>query len=500
MFYRSEQGIGRAEVAEGEVDAPLFILFALFGALLVLVVHFKFHSIPYTIAASGSLLIFCVTLLRVEWGIYALVISMLLSPEISAGSVGVAAQRTMSIRYGDFLIIVIFLGVLLKMAFQGRRMFWLPNPVNSGIILYYGVCIISTLLALRANVPAWDMRTAALVMVKMLQFYIIFWTVTNAIDSIASIRRQLTLFFAVSIIVAVYCITTIGGGPYNRISAPFELGGSEPNTLGGYLTIVILAAAALFLRAPNVRARFALAAVAALAFIPFLYTLSRASYLALIFGFLTLGLIGRRFWMIAAVACVLLFSNQLMPNDVRERVNYTFQETYGVPVQIFGLETGLKVDKSTYERIYVWSKVQFNLKVWPWFGGGVEWDRVLDSQYARVLIETGIFGFVAFLFLQWRIYRTSREAYLWSRNWIVQGTALGCTAILIALIVHSMGTISFLIVRIMEPFWFLVALVVVGRAIAIESHRQQLLEARRQEAEEESNQGEFTEQSPQPVS
>jgi hypothetical protein len=38
----------------------------------------------------------------------------------------------------------------------------------------------------------------------------------------------------------------------------------------------------------------------------------------------------------------------------------------------------------------------------------------------------------------------------------------------VALIVHSTGTISFLIVRIMEPFWFLMGLAVVARDRAIE--------------------------------
>jgi hypothetical protein len=45
------------------------------------------------------------------------------------------------------------------------------------------------------------------------------------------------------------------------------------------------------------------------------------------------------------------------------------------------------------------------------------------------------------------------------------------------LIVHSFGTISFLIVRIMEPYWFLMALVVVSRQIALLDHAQRAREA-----------------------
>ena len=52
----------------------------------------------------------------------------------------------------------------------------------------------------------------------------------------------------------------------------------------------------------------------------------------------------------------------------------------------------------------------------------------------------------------------------------------GATA---ALIIHSFGTISFLIVRIMEPYWFLIALTVSIRNEAIAVHTNRLLGQRR---------------------
>jgi O-antigen ligase len=118
--------------------------------------------------------------------------------------------------------------------------------------------------------------------------------------------------------------------------------------------------------------------------------------------------------------------------------------------------------------------VKFTLRIAPWFGGGVAWGKVLDSQYARVVMETGLFGLAAFLFLQYRVLRTSREAFHWTKNWMGRGVALGASAATIGLIAHSLGTISFLIVRIMEPYWFLIALTVVVRAVVIEDHMRQV--------------------------
>ena len=352
-------------------------------------------------------------------------------------------------------------------------MLWRPNPVNAGIFAYYGVCVLSTLDAWRIDVEAWDPSVAFFEILKMLEFYMVFFMVGLAASNLKEIRRHLTVFFVVAFIVSTYAIFSIGR--LSRVSAPFEAGGTEPNTLGGYLTIVICLAAALMLCAPSRKWKFVFAFVAMLSFVPFVMTLSRASYLALVVGFIALGMLSRRFSILALVAVVLFVSPWVMPEEVRKRVNYTFQESGGESVSIAGNETGLQIDTSTYERIYVWQKVKFNLTVWPWFGGGVSWETVLDSQYARVLIETGVVGFTAFLFLLYRVFKTARESFRWSRDWVARGIALGVAASTVGLIVHGMGTISFLIVRIMEPFWFLLALSVVAREVALREHTQRVL-------------------------
>jgi hypothetical protein len=406
---------------------------------------------------------------------------MVLSPEINAGAVGVAAQRTFSIRYGDILIGVIFMGVMVKMAFEGRPRLWMPNPINAGILAYYGMAVYSTGLAFHGGLPSWDGRMALFVLIKMLQFYMVFWMITNAIDTREQIRKQLVAFFISSLVVSIYGIYAMQ--TENRVSAPFEQGGSEPNTMGGYLTVVMIFAVALIAYLKEFRIRLMLAVTIIFAFVPFLSTLSRASYLALFCGLLAMTMLLKRPIMALVVVVALVTSASIMPDNVRERVNYTFQEGSGVPISVMGRDMGFQLDKSTYERIYVWDKVRFNMRIWPWRGGGVEWERILDSQYARVIIETGLIGLAAFLFMQWRIFKTAREAQLWSSDPVVKALGLGSAAVLVALIVHSMGTISFLIIRIMEPFWMLVAITVVGRSIALEEHRQAYLAELEEEAD-----------------
>ena len=308
--------------------------------------------------------------------------------------------------------------------------------------------------------------------------------VAHSVRRSKDLRTPITLFFLVMLVVSSYGIYSIGTTP--RVSAPFEKGGTEPNTLGGYLVVCLCVALGLFIQAPKFRQKLLFLSICGAGFFPLLYTLSRASYGGLIAGITVIALLSRQYTILAALAATLALSSAIMPEVVLERVAKTVQEEGGQQVVIGGQELGT-VDKSTYERVHVWRKVAFILSLGaPYFlfGGGVSWESVLDSQYARVLLETGVVGFIAFLFLQWRLLKTTREAYRWTEDWMARGIALGMFGATLALIVHSAGTISFLIVRIMEPYWFLIALTVSIRNEAIARHTSRYLARKQADAVE----------------
>lgn len=472
FFFRPERGIGRGEVAESRVEAPMFAAFMLIASAGLFAQHLLFGNVSVTTALTISLFVFGVTVVRVEFGLYILTIAMLLSPEIDATG-DHSREVRLNLRYDDILIIVIFVGVMVKLAFEGRMTLWRPSQINYGIVVYYSVCIASSLLALKHALPAWDRRTAFFVLLKMLQYYLVFWLVGHAIRTREDVRKLLVLFFTVTMAVALYAITTIGTMP--RVSAPFEQGGTEPNTLGGYLVVCICAALGMFTQAKKQWVRLMLLAIVAISMLPLLYTLSRASYMALVAGVFVLGLVSRKWYLLLLLLAGLAVSPFVVPDEVRERVLYTFDPGHGQQVEIGGQELPITVDKSTHERIYVWQKVSYILSIgWIFtlFGGGIAWGGVLDSQYARVLIETGVLGCAAFIFLQFTILRTTRQAYRWTEDWMGRGLSMGLFAATIALNVHSIGTISFLIVRIMQPFWLLLALSVYVRNQALEDHWQ----------------------------
>ncbi len=474
-LFRSERGIGRGEVAESQLEVPFLLALMVICTIAILVFNYYTQDSTMTLALAFCLVTFGITVVRVDFGIYILVTAIMLSPEVNLGQIGQHAERALTIRYDDLLIIIVFLGVLLKRAFEGKQMLWLPSPVNGAIFLYYFVCVMSFFMALSYSVPAWDRSTAFFVMLKMAEFYMIFIMVSSAVRDQAQAKRHIVWFFLVASIVCIYAASFIGSP--HRLTAPFDAGGTEPNTLGGYLLVILSLSAGLFIHAPRRRHKLLLGLMFFIAFVPTVFTLSRASYLGIMAALVSLAIMSRRLYAAAFVAaCFLLYFTPLMPEEMKDRIDYTFQrEGEGKSVVMGNFDTGLNVDKSTYERIYVWRKVRYNLKVWPLLGGGPSWETVLDSQLARVTIETGLLGLGTFLFLWYRLLKTCRQTYRWStHSWFGRGLALGMFCCTVGLIVHSMGTISFLIVRIMEPFWFLMGLTVIMRQDAILAHHQRV--------------------------
>jgi O-antigen ligase len=97
----------------------------------------------------------------------------------------------------------------------------------------------------------------------------------------------------------------------------------------------------------------------------------------------------------------------------------------------------------------------------PLFGYGVTGYGFIDAQYFKVLVDTGAVGMMAFLYLLYSIWSRIISAYRTLTIPWTQGLVLGFLAGYIGLLVHAIGANTFIIVRIMEPFWLIVGLIVV---------------------------------------
>ena len=119
------------------------------------------------------------------------------------------------------------------------------------------------------------------------------------------------------------------------------------------------------------------------------------------------------------------------------------------------------LDLSTTERLRSW---QYVLKDWlhsPVLGRGVTGYAWADAQYVKILGETGLAGLVAFIFLIVRLWRRARETFLAEQDPFCKGLAHGLLLGMVAMLAHGIGANTFIIIRIMEPFWLCAGLVMI---------------------------------------
>jgi O-antigen ligase len=147
----------------------------------------------------------------------------------------------------------------------------------------------------------------------------------------------------------------------------------------------------------------------------------------------------------------------LAPRAVVERMTYTF----GQPEEKGQIQVGsLHVDTSTSERIQSWSQSFEIWKISPLWGHGVTGGPFMDAMYPRVFVEVGLLGACAFAALLYALFRTGKISSSHFKDPYMRGLAWGFLLGFFGLLVHALGSNTFIIVRIMEPFWLVVGLLV----------------------------------------
>jgi O-antigen ligase len=258
------------------------------------------------------------------------------------------------------------------------------------------------------------------------------------------------------LIVSVVSMTQIPQG--ERISAPFEGKVGEPNTYGGYLVFMMSIATGLALMLESPRNRLVAFSLVILFSIPLLYTQSRSSYLAAIPAVLSfLWLSKRKQWIPPVLLLVALLLPFMAPKVTKDRVSYTFTQGIGRPDTV--TVAGVQLDTSTSARILSWEEAMRDLSQHPVLGFGVTGYRFVDAQYIRVAAETGFLGVLFFLLLLGTILKESYRVFKTSHDPFDKGLSIGFIAGFTGLVFHAIGANTFIIVRIMEPFWFIAAMV-----------------------------------------
>lgn len=406
--------------------------------------------------ALVALIIFTVSFVNIQWGLYILIFSMLLSPEIMAGDTSAASLgRGVTLRLEDFLLAVIGLSWFARTAVDKELGLILKTPLNKAIVFYILACVLSTGFGMMAGRV--ELKTGSLYVLKYIEYFIVFFMMVNHVRNTDQIKRFLICLFLTCFIASLIGAFQIPGG--GRVSAPFEGDAGEPNTFGGYLVFMGAVAAGMLAKSENLRVKQILALLICCIIPPLLFTQSRSSYLAAIPALLVLGyLTERRLIILGLLVIALMLSPLFLPKAVKNRVMFTFTQ----PEAQGQIQIGdLRLDTSTSARIKSWKEAFSDFPKHPLLGYGVTGYHFVDAQFPRVLVETGMLGLTAFLYLLYSILKLALKNLKEIKAPYYQGLGIGFLAGFVGLIVHAFGANTFIIVRIMEPFWFFAGIIAV---------------------------------------
>ncbi|MFC1804897.1 O-antigen ligase family protein [Candidatus Omnitrophota bacterium] len=407
----------------------------------------------FVMALVGGLSMIFVTILNTNLALMILIVSMLFSPEIPIAQV---PDRAVVIRIDDILLIFMFLTWMGKMAMNKELSFIKKTPLNRPFGLYIFVGILATALALALGLGRAKGTKAFFYILKMVEYFMVYFMVINNLKS----KRQAKIFIRLMLSVAfLVCIcglhqVRIGVG---RIGAPFEGKYAEPNTLAGYLILMCALASGMLIYAKSKSLKFFFGGLALLIFTTALFTFSRGGYLGFLVAYLALLVLNKRFRVILIMIALIapFFLPAILPQATIERVTSTFIP--GRYIRVLGEEIPLEL--SVTQRVDMFNEAIDIVQESPLFGHGITGAGLKEGQIVRVLAETGIVGLIIFLWMIVKLFKIALRIYRDSEDDFTRAVSLGFLVGFIGLLAHSWSASVFLIVRIMEPFWFLAAIV-----------------------------------------
>jgi O-antigen ligase len=434
------------------ISAGIILIFV--SILLVgLFLGLPLDNLLLLLAAS---LIFFIAFLKTDFALVILIFSMLLSPEIRLGGI---TGREVVLRADDLILLIVFFGWMARVALNKELGMMKITPLNRPILIYIFICIAATLLgAVRGFL---SIKNGMFYILKYLEYFVLYFMVTNNLNDKRQVKMFVYLILMVSLIISIYAWKQHFSG-IERVSAPFEGKAGEANTLGGYFILIMSISLGLLLNSRSVMANSFFMAVIFFALPALLFTLSRGSWLGFIPAVIAMIFLSKKgkLLLLIGLVSVLLIAPMIIPNYVKARVKYTF-DSGGTTYSVLGMK--FKLEDSASARVNTWLYSFGKWRQEPFIGYGVASPiPILDNQYARVIVEVGLIGFLAFIWILRKLFVNVLMVYRkLSKDGFACGLSAGFLAGFIGLIVHAFGAETFILIRIMEPFWFLAAIIMV---------------------------------------
>ncbi|HVE38456.1 MAG TPA: O-antigen ligase family protein [Planctomycetota bacterium] len=432
--------------ARAGVLHKLLITLVPLGLLLYGLLRGTEANLHLQIGIAAGFMVYIVTFIDLTLGLAILIACVGLSPELSIGGV-------QNLRLEDFVVPALLISWITRM--MQNRIPLAPLLVTPALPFYAVAIVLSTMVGVAAGTTS--LSTAILYMGKFVEFFLIYVLLVNNVAR----REEFRALAAFAILVAVASAMMVSSafaderGP-GRLNGPL---GETANMYGGYLILNVGVALGLFLQARSGPARVGSAAAVVLLGIPLLYTYSRTSFVAIMVAALLFGIFrDRRLLLVALI--VALLTPVIAPDSIWNRIS-----------SISGVATGSEPSSWT-SRIWAWQQAGGRaLQENPILGFGLASIKLgmVDNEYVRVLVDTGILGLGLFLWvLIGLLLKASVLAGRLPAQSFERGYASGYWISFVAMMIHAVGATSYTSIRTMECF-----IVITGLFGALYNHAEE---------------------------
>ena len=436
---------GRSAPHDGVLQKIFLTLFPL-GILLYALIKGSDADLHLLIGMASGFLVYIVTFIDLTLGLAILIACVGLSPELTIGGV-------QNIRLEDFVVPALLISWITKA--MERRLPLAPTLVFPALPLYAMAIIVSTLIGIMSGTTT--LTRALLFMGKFTEFFLIYLLLVNNVLR----REEFRALVIFSIVVTLMSALTVASSfsddsGSGRLNGPL---GETANMYGGYLILNLAIVIGLFLHAPSGGSRLAAAATVVLLGIPLLYTYSRTSFVALMAASLLFGALrDRRLLVVSLILGALL--PVIAPDAIWQRIS-----------TISGIGSGDSPSSWT-SRVAAWiQEGGRTMDHSPLFGFGLASIQLgmVDNEYVRVSVDTGVLGL--FLFL-WVLLGLGRRAHSLVNTFDPQtferGYASGYWIAFVAMAIHAIGATSYTSIRTMESF-----ILITGLFTALHNRREE---------------------------
>ncbi len=324
---------------------------------------------------------------------------------------------------GNQLTILVF-SVIVGALMKGKR---LPKSNIYGIWLVFGIYLYISMwygsMLGNAPPPLWVDDPNFAIWKDFMLIPLTFVAAGLVVEDRQAVRRVILITAIAVCLVDRSCIleslsrTWSSFNEEKRFSGPLSFG---PNETAAFLAqfAMFFWGMAVFMKRRKVKLIF-YGIVAATVFAT-MYTFSRGAYVALVVSVFLLGALKDR--KLLVVGAIFLFTWQaIVPGAVRERVMMT-QSSDG------------KLEASANERVRLWEDAEQSMLSSPIMGNGyatyalvahVDGLRDTHNWYVKVVVESGIIGFILAAAMFQQIFSMSYRLFKTARDSLYQGLGLG---------------------------------------------------------------------------